>query len=263
MGHEEAGKIARALGPGKPDWVDRRARGGYHPARREANMSRTASHSFTTMGELLEHLGGIDPARVRLRPEPGTATEKDLLALAREPRRYELIDGVLVEKPMSQLASFLACELIFLLRSFLSRHDLGFLTGPDGARRLLAGLVRIPDVSFVRWERVPRRGVVPDEPISGLFPDLAVEVLSPSNTPGEMRGKLKEYFLAGTKCVWVLDPMARSVTVYEAPDRPHLVGEDGALTGGALLPGFEMTLRELFARVPPAEPKPRKKRPKG
>jgi Uma2 family endonuclease len=215
-------------------------------------MSRTASHSFTTLGEVLEHLGGVEPTRVRLRPEPGTANERDLLALAGGPHRYELVDGVLVEKPMSELASYLALELSYFLRAFLARHDLGYLTGADGARRLMRGLVRIPDVSFVRWERLPRRGLVPDEPIAALAPDLAVEVLSPSNTAGEMRRKLKDYFLATTQAVWVIDPKGRTVTVYDAPDKSTRFSEEETLTGGSLLPGFELPLRELFAKVPSA-----------
>src|SRR5687768_4194295 len=96
-----------------------------------------------SLGDLLEQLGGIPAHRVRLKPPPGRATEKDLLRIHdREDRLYELVDGVLVEKAMGVLESYMATELAWLLRSYLSRDDIGFLAGADGTYRLMPGLVR-------------------------------------------------------------------------------------------------------------------------
>src|SRR4029453_147368 len=119
-----------------------------------------------TLADLLERFGPIPAARIRYDPPPGTATEQDVLALeARENRLFELVDGVLVEKPMGFYASFLAIRLAQLLLAFVEQHALGIVAGADGMLRLAPGLVRIPRVSFVSWDRLPpRRG--PRQPIS-------------------------------------------------------------------------------------------------
>src|SRR5262245_58492002 len=133
------------------------------------------SPDFVTVADLLESLGDIPPERVRMHPWPGTATEADVIAIhAREKRLCELVDGTLVEKPMGYDESRLALELGYALIEFLRQHDLGTAAGADGMMRLLTGLVRIPDVSFVRWEHLPEEY----GPIPPLAPDLAVEVLS-------------------------------------------------------------------------------------
>lgn len=227
-------------------------------------MSReTSTSEFETIDELLHQLGGISPKRVRLKPTPGKATERDLIRLNdRHDRLYELVDGTLVEKPVGYAEAFLALEIGFHLRLYLTTNDLGILVGSDGPHRLLAGLVRLPDVSFIRWERLPVRGQVPTDAIAGLAPDLAVEVLSRSNTRGEMRRKLREYFLAGVLLVWYVDPRKRLVQVYTAPDQFETLTEQQLLSGGNLLPGLTIPLRQLFARLPQSPPR-RKKRGTG
>jgi Uma2 family endonuclease len=205
-----------------------------------------------TFGELLERLGGISPHRVRLRPPPGSATEKDVLdILNRTKRLCELVDGVLVEKVMGYPESTLACQIIKLLGNFLDRHDLGNLAGMDGTMRLMPKLVCIPDVSFVRWEKLPSRQP-PAEPIPDLVPDLAVEVLSEGNTRGEMDRKLREYFLAGVSLVWFVDLNARRIQVYDSPEDCRVLKENDILDGGSVLPGLSLAVREIFARSPPA-----------
>src|SRR5438045_2623538 len=147
-----------------------------------------------TMADLLEHLGGIPPFRVRLHPTPGTATEQDVInILAHEDRRCELIDGVAVEKPMGLHESVLALALGYFIHSYLDDHDLGLVAGEQGMLRLLPRQVRIPDISFFSWDHFPNREL-PADPIPSLYPDLAVEVLSESNTEKEMQRKLREYF---------------------------------------------------------------------
>lgn len=214
-------------------------------------MPRTVpTPRFETMADLLDQLGGVSPNRVRMDPTPGTATERDILKLQRRTDRlYELVDGVLVEKAMGFIESTLACDLIFLLKSFLEAHDLGFLAGPDGAARLMPGLVRIPDISFVAWDQLPTRER-PRDPIARLAPALAVEVLSPSNTEKEMERKLKEYFLSGVRVVWLVDPETRTVRVYTAPDRGVILAEGQTLDGGEVLPGLRLPVTKIFAEVP-------------
>jgi Uma2 family endonuclease len=141
--------------------------------------------------------------------------------------------------------------LIGPLATFVRQHDLGMVVGEAGAVRLQAGLVRIPDVAFVSWHQVPSRKY-PREPIPGLVPDLAVEILSESNTPKEMERKLKEYFLSGVRLVWYVDPDKRAVTVYTAPDQSRIVTETETLDGGEVLPGLTISLQEVFALLPTA-----------
>ena len=202
-----------------------------------------------TVADLLDQLGGIAPARVRLRPPFGTATESDLIeANARKLGLCELVDGTLVEKAMGLIESMLAVSIAALLRSFVLAHNLGFVIGSDGMIRLLGGNVRIPDVAYVSWDRTPDRRV-PSTPRSEFAPNLAVEVLSPSNTPEEMSRKRAEYFASGVLLVWEVDPRARTVAVYIAPEQPIILDATMTLDGGAVLPGFALPLADLFAEL--------------
>jgi Uma2 family endonuclease len=217
-----------------------------------------ASTAWLTAADLLRDLGGIDPSRLRLRPAPGSATEQDVLDIERrEQRLYELVDGVLVEKILGFTESELAGWLIHLLYGFLRDHDLGTVAGADGAIRLMPGLVRIPDVSFVSWQRLGGPDA-PREPILGLAPDLAIEVLSPGNTPGEMRRKVREYFRSSVRLVWLVDPRERAADVYRSPGRSVRRTEGESLDGGDVLPGLDLPVREVFARTPRSRKKPRR-----
>jgi Uma2 family endonuclease len=211
--------------------------------------AQTSPHPIETLEDLLRRLGGISPARVRFRPAPGMATEQDLVATGRhEDRPCELIDGALVEKAMGFREACLAGALLALLRAFIIPRNLGLVSGADGLVRLAAGLVRVPDVAFISWERVPDRRM-PEAPVPSLVPDLAVEVLSEGNTEEEMARKRREYFTAGVREVWTVDPRHRSVTIHRSPDLSTLLGETETLGGGEVLPGFALPLRELFSEL--------------
>jgi len=201
------------------------------------------------MADMLQHLGEIPPQRVRAWPPPGTATEADIFEVERRTGRMcELVDGILVEKTMGYYESRLAMTVGYFLEKYLETHDLGIVLGADGTLRILPGQVRIPDVSFLRWERFPQRKL-PEEPIPALAPDLAVEVLSEGNTEREMARKLHDYFHAGTRLVWYVDPKFRTARVYTAPDRCTEIGPQQSLEGGDVLPGFTLRLADLFARA--------------
>src|ERR1043165_186041 len=219
--------------------------------------------TFETAAELVQKLGNIPLERICFRPPPGTATERDLIAaMRRSDRLYELVDGTLVEKAMGLSESMIAGLILRRMGNFADEHDLGILAGADGTVRLLKGLVRIPDVSFFCWDKLPGR-LLPSKPIPDLFPDLAVEVLSKTNTQEEMDRKLKEYFLAGVRLVWMIDPRKRTVAVYTAPDAPAVIlDETQTLDGGSVLPGFTLPVAELFARLPATPRKTRSPRKK-
>ena len=114
-------------------------------------------------------------AQYLLRTTPRQTVEEDVLAINQsEGRLCELIEGVLVEKAMGFRESGLAGRLIAILNLFMDLHNLGVITGEAGTVRLMPGLVRIPDVAFTSWERLPN-GQWPDEPMPNVSPDLAVE----------------------------------------------------------------------------------------
>ena len=95
----------------------------------------------------------------------------------------QLVAGTLVEKVMGFAEAYLALELGGLLRDYLREHDLGLVVGADATMRILPGLVRLPDVSFVSWTQLPGR-TLPSDPVPGIVPELAAEILSESNTRG-------------------------------------------------------------------------------
>jgi Uma2 family endonuclease len=202
-----------------------------------------------TVADLIRRLGDIPPDRIRMDPLPGTATEKDVLEVERrENRLCELVRGVLVEKTTGHYESRVAVALIYFLESFLDHADLGIVYGADGTLRLMPQLVRIPDVSFVSWEKLPDREL-PAEPIPDLVPDLAIEVLSEGNTPREMQLKLNEYFSVGVRLVWFIDPAKHTASVCTSRSKKRQIGPDGVLDGATVLPGFRLSLEELFTRA--------------
>lgn len=223
--------------------------------------SKTAA-PFERVSELLASLGGIPPGRVFLRPTPGTATEADLLALTRRPDGFpcELIRGVLVEKAMGFLGAVVASEIASHLASFVKAHELGIVVGAGAPMRMLPGLVRIPDVSFIHWKKISRRKV-PSAEIAALHPDLAVEVLRNGNTVDETDFKVSDYFRAGVRLVWIVDPARRSFRVCTPTGDETTLSEADSLDGTDVLPGLSIPIAPLFADLPDA-PAPRKRSPR-
>jgi Uma2 family endonuclease len=223
-----------------------------------AAISRPEAHplpSFRTVADLQAFLGGVPAHRIRMQPLPGQATEEDMFAIrAKESRLCELIDGILVEKAMASLESLVGCIFAYYLNLFLEDHDLGVVLDAKGYLRLFPGRIRIPDVSFIAWKSMPHQEA-PDEKIWSLAPDLAVEILGEDNAEGEMQLKMEEYFRAGSKLVWYVDPKTRTVRVYTSPRRSRLLTENDTLDGGKVLPGFSLSIKKWFQR---ASRKPRK-----
>lgn len=205
---------------------------------------------FDNFAELMEQLGGVPLERIRMQPPPGTATEKDVLAAEREPRKRlcELIHGVLVEKATGLQESLLAVFLAHLIHDFLREDPKGIVLGADGMIRTFPGRVRIPDVSFISWERFSS-DEVPNQGISRIVPNLAVEVLSPGNTKAEIDRKLRDYFVAGLELAWVIDPKTQTAKSYTNPEDVQRIGKTGSLDGGSVLPGFRLPLKQLFASL--------------
>ena len=199
-----------------------------------------------TLADVLHGLGDIPLDRILWTPRPGTATEADMLHyLERERRLVELINGILVEKPMGKKEGMLAGWLVTLLNNYVVPRRLGYVTGPDAPVRMLTDRVRMPDVWYVARASLPG-GADDDEPVAGYAPDLCVEVLSESNTRREIEQKRREYFAKGTKLVWVVDRWAQTVAVYTDPDTAVTLGVDDTLAGGEVLPGFAVPVADIF-----------------
>jgi Uma2 family endonuclease len=206
-----------------------------------------------TVADLYRRFGPIPFERIRQNPPPGSGTVDDVDRLNNhEDRLYELVDGILVEKTVGVRESIIAGYILTILNMFVRPTGMGVVAGADGTIQLDINLVRIPDVSFVSLERLPG-GRIPEEPVPLLVPDLVVEVISRSNTPKEMAEKLREYFEKGVRLVWYVRPKTRVVDVYTSPDQFTRLTASMSLDGGNVLPGFSVSVAELF-KVPESIP---------
>ncbi len=187
-----------------------------------------------------------EPAYVPGMPPPALMTAEQLLELNIPNKRTELVRGVLiVREPAGHRHGRVAFELGRRLGNHVAEHQLGAAypaeTGFTLARR--PDTVRAPDVAFVRRERLPD-----PEPVGfpELAPDLAVEVLSPGNRPGEVLTKVADWLSAGTRLVWVIDPERRLARVYRGDGTESLVGADQALDGEDVVPGFSCPIETIL-----------------
>ena len=211
------------------------------------------------MKSLSDRLGGVSAHRILLQPPPGTATVRDVIRHVDgdNKRLVELVDGTLVEKVSCAIRSYLGCLIASRISSFVDETgDTGMVLGADGTLRIMPGLVRIPDVSYTPWDKLPGR-TVPNKPVPHLVPDLAVEVISKGNTAGEMKRKLGEYLSAGIAEVWMVFPKSRSIRVYQPTGSMKL--EIGDTLRSHVLAGFEMPLNKLFEKLE-AEPLAKKQK---
>lgn len=201
---------------------------------------------FRTAEEWWDALGQVPLHRIVFDPPPGTATEADVLRLDdHEDRLCELVDGTLVEKTMGYEESLIAARIIYFLQAFVMPRKLGLVSGPDGMMRILPRRVRIPDVGYIAFARLPD-GQRPRDRVPAVCPDLAVEVISEHNTRREMATKLAEYFQSGTRLVWYVDPPSRTVEVFRSPESPVRLTEADTIDGGVVLPGFAVRVGEFF-----------------
>lgn len=178
-------------------------------------------------------------------PRPGTITAEALERMS-EPEHAELTRGrIIALTPPGWEHGLIAARLAARLLRFAEREALGQVLVETGF--VLArdpDTVRAPDVSFLRAERV-RTLRDPRSYVEGA-PDLAIELRSPNDRPGEVRAKVLEYLDAGCALVWVVDPSSRSVSVH-APGRPvRLRSEDERLEGEHVLPGLTMPVSTLL-----------------
>ena len=176
-------------------------------------------------------------------------TAEDLMRMPTD-EPWELWEGVLRKVPgAGGVASGLASWIAALLSYFVRPRNLGWVTGADGTYIILSDpqTIVVPDAAFVRWDRLPGR-VVPEGYIP-VPPDLAVEVISPSDEPRKMAEKRELYRKAGVPLVWWVDPKRRTVAVYRQGSLVAELGEGDALDGEDVLPGLRLPVAELFAET--------------
>jgi Uma2 family endonuclease len=172
-----------------------------------------------------------------------TVQEFDHIASLPENRekRLEFIGGEIVEVVSNNYSSEVAAEILGEMRTHVKRHKLGRITGADGGY-VVAGERYIPDVAFISFARQPEPS---HEAYNPNAPDLAVEVLSPTDDPANVRIKIVNYLRAGTT-VWVVDAIKKQIEVYVPNQAPVTLTVEDTLDGGAVLPGFKLAVKEIF-----------------
>lgn len=177
---------------------------------------------------------------------PALLTADDLLRLQPPDKRTELVRGVMiVREPAGFRHGDIAMNIAARMHSFVRQHRVGRVLAAETGFTLFTNpdTVRAPDVAFVRHDRIPDplpRGY------ASFAPDLAVEVLSPGDRPGEVLAKVADWLTAGTRLVWVVDPDRRVARVHRADGTVSVISESEALDGEDVLPGFACPLAEVL-----------------
>ena len=171
-------------------------------------------------------------------------TAEELLAMPQgEP--CELIAGeVVVMTPAGYQHCRISSKIDRIVGWHVERNKLGctLTTEPGFLIRRDPDTVRCPDFAFVRQDRQPEE---PEKYFPGA-PDLAVEVISPTDRLGDVDDKTKQWLDAGTPLVWVVYPQTRSVVVHRPGQAPRILHEQDVITGEEVLPGFECRVGEFF-----------------
>ncbi|WP_293146806.1 MULTISPECIES: Uma2 family endonuclease [unclassified Microcoleus] len=199
------------------------------------------------MVTLIQHPG---QNQLETPPEQKIWTDAEFMALNRDGHRYELVNGELIDMGNSGAKHGYVCSiLMILLGGYVRLQKLGAMFDSSTAFKMKSGNKRSPDVSFMAKERLQGLDDLPDGFLEGA-PDLAVEILSPSNTVEEIHNKLVEYFDNGSRLVWVIHPKEQYVLVYRSAQEPdRLLKSADSLDGEDIVPGFTLAVAELFQKL--------------
>jgi len=174
-------------------------------------------------------------------------TAEDLLKLPPDNLRHELVRGELTTMPPTSgehgTSTF---NISGILRDYLKANPIGVGAGAETGFIISRhpDTVRAPDCAFIHKDRIPPGGI--PKKFWPLAPDLAVEVLSPSDTASEVMEKIDEWLTAGTRLVWVVDPAKKTVGVYAPDRRQRILKSTDQLEGETVLPGFSLSVAEIF-----------------
>ncbi|HWE94698.1 MAG TPA: Uma2 family endonuclease [Tepidisphaeraceae bacterium] len=175
-----------------------------------------------------------------------SVTAEELWAMPGDERR-ELVRGeVRTMAPAGFDHGAITNNLAFLLTAFTRGKSLGQILGAETGFILARNpdVVRGPDVAFVQASRIPASG----RPVKFWegAPDLAVKVVSPSDTLEDVEEKVDDYLAAGTRMVWIVNPRRRTITVHRPGSNPVVLREADTLDGQDVLPGFHCGVHEAF-----------------
>jgi len=173
-------------------------------------------------------------------------TAEDLFEMGSD-SGYELIRGELIEmSPANHRSSEMAARLIYKLGSLVYEQELGHLSGADGGFLISRNpdTVVAPDVAFVRRDRLPP--VEQQIAFLELAPDLAIEVLSPSDRYTDVNDKVMLYLRSGVGLVWIVDPARRTITTFSSQHPPRVFTTDDTIDGGDILPGLSLPVAGIF-----------------
>jgi Uma2 family endonuclease len=172
-------------------------------------------------------------------------TDEELERLPKDGHKYELLDGDLIVSPVNANHGVVCVRMVILLGSFVQRRKLGEVYDSSTGFRLSQKLVLSPDISFVSNSTLKKILLSPDMFLQGA-PDLAVEVLSPSDRLRDVHRKLDRYFEHGTHLVWWLDPKKEQVHIYTPDSIGALTRPEDMLSGAEVVPGFKCRLSRIF-----------------
>jgi Uma2 family endonuclease len=177
-------------------------------------------------------------------------TDEEFMALPQDGHRYEIINGELIDMGNSGALHGYVCSLLLTaLMGYILPKKLGIILDSSTTFKMKSGNKRSPDISFFAKERLQGMVELPTGFLEGA-PDLAVEVLSPSNTVEEIHDKLVEYFENGTRLVWVIHPNEHFVLVYRSDQEPdRLLKSVDSLDGEEVIPGFVLPVDDLFQKL--------------
>jgi len=174
-------------------------------------------------------------------------TEEEFMALPDDGRKYELVDGEAKEVPTGGRHGKIGSEINFLLRSVAKPY--GSVFDSSTGFRMASGNIRSPDVSFMRFDRLPD-GDAPVGFVDGA-PDLCIEIISPSEDQRDSWRKVGEYFESGASQVWHVFPETRRVVVFRSMDDVRTYSDEDVLEADTVLPDFRHRVSDLLGdRVP-------------
>jgi Uma2 family endonuclease len=187
-------------------------------------------------------------AETALLPAKKVWTEDELQALPDDGYIHEVVNGELIMSPKNNFQhEHIGTRLLVALENFSQAHRLGAVLGSSFGCWMRNRNCRAPDISFIPKARLRSLGFTPSTRkfLPGA-PDLAVEILSPSNTRAEIDERLKDFFDSGTRLAWVINPDDECAEVCHSPTERRLLGPGGVLDGEQLLPGFSYPIADLF-----------------
>ncbi len=184
------------------------------------------------------------PGGVTKKVTQKTITDEDMMRLPQDGRKWELVDGRLKEVATSIKHDQIVIWLGRLIGPYAD--DYGILTASQAGFRMTNLNVRLPDFAFTRFDRFPN-GEAPDG-FAEFAPDLAVEIISPSEEPAEMSRKVGEYFAAGARLVWQMFTEMQTLKVFRSPSDAIIYQAEDEIDLDELLPGFRSRVADLFQK---------------